>query len=383
MIRHAHRSFVRIAAVVPACWPPAAARILRNRRRPLQHPRRAGRRRPAVRVFVTNETSGDLTVIDAATQAVVATAPLGKRPRGIQVSARRQVALRRAQRLAAGAGPAPIESKLPPPDRSADGIGEIDADTYKVKRVIHAGNDPEQLAISADGTRLYVANEDTAQVSVVDAASGTIIATVKIGEEPEGVTIRPDGKVVYVTCEGDGAVYAIDTATNKVVQPHPGRPAAPLDRVPPDGSRAYVSLENDGAIAVVDAQQHKFLQRIQLEGKGNTPKPRPMGIAVHPDGSTVYVTAGSFGHLFLVDPAKNTPITSFEVGQRPWGIALSPDGKIAYTANGPSNDVSVIDLATSAGAEEDCGAGQRPWGIAVSRGDVALVEIWSRCSSAL
>ena len=187
---------------------------------------------PAVRVYVTNETSGDLTVIDAATQAVIATAPLGKRPRGIQVEPGRQVAVRRAQRLAARAGPGVDESTLPPPDRSADGIGEVDADTYKVKRVIHAGNDPEQLAISADGTRLYVANEDAAQVSVVDVASGTIVATVKIGEEPEGVTIRPDGKVVYVTSEGDGAVFAIDTADQQGGEAHPGRPAAALDRVP-------------------------------------------------------------------------------------------------------------------------------------------------------
>jgi YVTN family beta-propeller protein len=100
----------------------------------------------------------------------------------------------------------------------------VDADTYKVKRVIHAGNDPEQLAISADGTRLYVANEDAAQVSVVDVATGTIATTVKIGEEPEGVTIRPDGKVVYVTSEGDGAVFAIDTQTNKVVRRIPVGP---------------------------------------------------------------------------------------------------------------------------------------------------------------
>src|SRR4029077_15352015 len=107
-----------------------------------------------------------------------------------------------------------------------------------------------------------------------------------------------------------------------------------------------------------------FLRRIQLEGTGNTPKPRPMGIAVHPDGSTVYVTAGSFGHLFLVDPAKNTPVGSFEVGQRPWGIALSRDGKTAYTANGPSNDVSVIDLATRTVVKK-IAAGQRPWGVAV------------------
>src|ERR1700724_1902836 len=41
---------------------------------------------PAVRVYVTNEMSGDLTVINGDTQAVIATAPLGKRPRGIQVS---------------------------------------------------------------------------------------------------------------------------------------------------------------------------------------------------------------------------------------------------------------------------------------------------------
>ena len=77
---------------------------------------------PPVRVFVTNETSGDLTVIDAATQAAIATAPLGKRPRGIQPSPDGKslyVAL-------SGSPPAPPgtdESKLPPPDRSADGRG--------------------------------------------------------------------------------------------------------------------------------------------------------------------------------------------------------------------------------------------------------------------
>jgi YVTN family beta-propeller protein len=125
-----------------------------------------------------------------------------------------------------------------------------------------------------------------------------------------------------------------------------------------------VSLENDGAIAVIDSQQHKFLRRIQLEGKGNTPKPRPMGIAVDPGGSTVYVTTGSFSHLFMLDPVKNAATGSFEVGQRPWGVALLPDGKIAYTANGPSNDVSVIDLATKAVLKK-IPAGQRPWGVAV------------------
>ncbi|OLC41396.1 MAG: hypothetical protein AUH43_24550, partial [Acidobacteria bacterium 13_1_40CM_65_14] len=220
---------------------------------------------PKVRVYVTNEASGDLTVIDASTQAVIATAPLGKRPRGIKASPDGKT-LYVALSGSPSAPPGTDESKLPPPDRTADGIGEVDADTYKVRRVIHAGNDPEQLDISADGKRMYVANEDAAQVSIVDLESGTVVATVKMGDEPEGVTIRPDGKVVYVTSEDEGAVYAIDTDTNKVLKKIPVGHRPRSIGFLPDGSRAYVSLENDGAIAVVDGKQHKFLRLITLEG---------------------------------------------------------------------------------------------------------------------
>src|SRR4051812_9045571 len=318
---------------------------------------------PKVRVYVTNEWSGDLTVVNADTQTAIGTYKLGKRPRGIRASPDGKslyVAL-------SGSPPAPPgvdEKTLPPPDRTADGIGEIDADTYQVKRVIHAGNDPEQLDISADGKLLYVANEDAAQASIVDLATGTVVTTVKTGDEPEGVRLRPDGKVVYVTSEEDGAIFAIDTATNKVVKRIPAGHRPRSIGFLPDGSRAYVSLENDGAIAVIDGQQHTFLRLIKLEGQGNTPKSRPMGITVNRDGSVVYVTSGSFGSLFLVDPKHNAQLAAIPVGQRPWGVALLPDGKTAVTANGPSNDVSVVDLKNQQ-VTKKIPVGSRPWGIAV------------------
>jgi YVTN family beta-propeller protein len=78
----------------------------------------------------------------------------------------------------------------------------------------------------------------------------------------------------------------------------------------------------------------------------------------------VYVTAGSFGHLFLIDPATSAQLASFEVGQRPWGVALTRDGKTAYTANGPSNDVSVVDLAGRTVVKK-IPAGSRPWGVTI------------------
>ena len=109
---------------------------------------------PRLGVYVTNETSGDLSVIDAATGTVVGVVPLGKRPRGIAASpdgTTLYVAL-------SGSPPAPPgvdESTLPPPDRSADGIGVVDVRQMKLLRVLPSGTDPEVAASSfATNTRV-------------------------------------------------------------------------------------------------------------------------------------------------------------------------------------------------------------------------------------
>ena len=73
-------------------------------------------------IYATNERSGDLSVIDSATFQVVSTVPLGKRPRGIHPSPDGRF-LYIALSGSPIAGPGQDESKLPPPDRTADGIG--------------------------------------------------------------------------------------------------------------------------------------------------------------------------------------------------------------------------------------------------------------------
>src|SRR5687768_8812078 len=135
-------------------------------------------------VYVTNETSGDLTIIDPTSTSAVATIPLGKRPRGIAGSPDRTL-LYVALSGSPVAGPGVDESKLPPPDRSADGIGVVNIAERRLVKVLTSGPDPEQVAVRQDGTRLYVANEDAARMSVVDAATGEITQTFAIGEEPE------------------------------------------------------------------------------------------------------------------------------------------------------------------------------------------------------
>src|SRR5271155_2573174 len=160
-----------MVALCPSCSGPAAVE---------KAEKKAPEDSTAFRIFVTNEVSGDMTVIDSATYNVIATVPLGKRPRGIHPSPDRKT-IYVALSGSPIAGPDVDESTLPPPDKSADGIGVFDVAQRKVLRIIPGGSDPENFDVSQDGTQLYISNEDDEAVSIVDIASGKVAKSIKVG----------------------------------------------------------------------------------------------------------------------------------------------------------------------------------------------------------
>ena len=313
---------------------------------------------PGYRVYVTNENSGDVSVIHPGTLEVAATIPVGKRPRGIHASADGAtvyVAL-------SGSPPAPPgvdESTLPPPDKSADGVGLIDVASGKVGRMIKCGSDPEQFDLSKDGKLIFVSNEDDAKVSIVDIAEGKTLASLPVGEEPEGVTTSPDGKFVYVTSEDTGTVTVIDVTARKPIKTiKVGRRPRSVAFLP-DGTRAYVTNENDGVVTLIDSVKHQVIKPIRL---GEAGKIKPMHVIMSADGATAYVSTGRGKMVFAINTATNEISSSIEAGARPWGIALSPDGKLLFAADGPAGMVAVVDLAAKAVVKK-IKAGDGPWGV--------------------
>ena len=321
---------------------------------------------PPLRVFVSNETAGTVVVVDPATGQVEERIPVGKRPRGIRFS-RDGSQLFVALSGSPIAGPGVDESALPEGDRAADGIGVVDVASRKLIRTYPSGQDPESFDLSPDGQTMYVSNEETAEMSILDLRAGTIAGRVGIGEEPEGVTTRPDGKVVYVTCEADNTVAAIDTASRAVL----GRVkvgARPRSiAFTADGAIAFVTGETDASVTVVDAQKHAALSTITIPETPGTPMPpRPMGAVLSPDGRQVYVSLGRAKSVAILEVAGRKLARVIEdVGTRPWGIGVSPDGRKVYTANGPGGDVSIVDIATGA-VERRIAIDGSPWGIAVT-----------------
>src|ERR1700729_703269 len=243
-----------IAAFESSCSRPAAAP---------KAEKKTAEESSAFRIYVTNEVSGDMTVIDSATYQVIATVPLGKRPRGIHASPDRKT-IYVALSGSPIAGPGVDESTLPPPDKSADGIGVFDVAQNKVVRIIKGGSDPENFDISKDGTQIYVSNEDEAAVSIVDIASGKVAKSLKLGAQPEGVKVTPDGKNVWVTSEETGTIAVLDPVAGKIIATfkvgHRPRSVAFM----PDGLHAYVNAENDGTVVLVDVKKNRMIKAIPL-----------------------------------------------------------------------------------------------------------------------
>jgi YVTN family beta-propeller protein len=308
-------------------------------------------------VYVSNEDSNDVTVIDGATNAVMATIPVGKRPRGIRVSAD-------GRTLYAATSGSP---KCPPTmseeaceaqiaDKRLDGITVVDTAARTVTRVLPSGSDPEQFDVVSG--RIFVSNEDANTASVVELATGEIFS-VPVGREPEGVRASPDGRFVLVTAETDHNVTILD-GTSGVALGTVEVGLRPRDiAFSPDGTLAYVSAELSRSVAIVDLRTRTRVGAVELpEGA------LPMGVAVSPRGERLYVANGRARTVSAIDLATRAVVASVEVGQRPWGVALSPDGSRLYTANGPSNDVAVVDTATLQVVAR-VAVGRSPWGVAI------------------
>jgi YVTN family beta-propeller protein len=88
---------------------------------------------------------------------------------------------------------------------------------------VPVGIEPNGVAVSPDGSRIYVANTVSGTVSVLAAdrtnlAYGTGITTIPVGTEPYGIALTPSGRKLYVANARSNSVSVIDTATNQVIK---------------------------------------------------------------------------------------------------------------------------------------------------------------------
>lgn len=219
---------------------------------------------------------------------------------------------------------------------------------------IPVGKFPAGVAVSPDGQRVYVANNQSDTVSVVDSVTYRVVATIPVGVNPTGLAVSPDGQRVFVANTGrapggsdarPGTVTVIAAATQQVLATVPVRGQPRSLAVSPDGRRVYVSHINRGSERV-DVIVDSVLGYVRQVTTPPIPGGDSLDLAVSPDGTRLYLIPAEWAIVVSVDPKQPRVTGAVAPREAPLALAVSPDGKRLYVSHWGNQSLAAIDTAS-------------------------------------
>jgi YVTN family beta-propeller protein len=235
--------------------------------------------------------------------------------------------------------------------RNASGqVAVVDLASNVIVANISVGASPLGVAVDAAGARAYVTNSGNNTVSVISTASNAVVGTINASPGPLGVAVNPAGTRFAVALAGDAnpgsSVAVFDAATFvRVGTANVGSGPTGV-AFNPAGTRLYVTNTNGHTISVVDASTLVVLATIPVLQGPLHPVVNAAGTRLYV--SHIGTENVDVNRVTVIDLASNSVAATIAVGTNPVGIALNAAGTRLVVANPDSNNVSVIDTASNA-----------------------------------
>lgn len=237
--------------------------------------------------------------------------------------------------------------------------------------MIQVGDLPAALALKPDGSQLWVVNQNSDSVTIIDPVADVVLATISLGQKesfgsqettkqsvsPAAIDFSLDGRFAYVVGSNSNRLMVIDTAiaVTDLANTIPAslevgeKPVALA--VHPTGSVVYVVNRGGGNLSVVDVSVPEIPMLLSQMPVGKTPE----GIALLPNETKLYVTNSESNTVSVLKVESGSPYltmwTTIPVGKKPSGVAVTRPGSFVngdyvYVANRDDGTVSVIDAVT-------------------------------------
>ena len=259
---------------------------------------------------------------------------------------------------------------------------------------------PVDLVASPNGDTLYVLEADAKKIDVVEVGGGKVTRSLPCPDQPNGLARSPDGAKLYVACGAvKGVVAVIEAATGKVQTTIPVGHSPCGPSVTPDGNKLIVCNRFHHDVSIIDVAAGKEVAKVKVVRE-------PWASAVTPDGKIALVSnllpidrSDSYdvaSHVTLIDLASNqaTNVRLPNGSSSVHRVCVSPDGKYAYVVHILSryqmpttqlergwmntNAMTVIDVAAKKPVNSvlldnvDLGAAN-PWGVTVTADGKTIV----------
>lgn len=316
-------------------------------------------------LYVANEAAGTVSVINTETDTVVGAAiTVGSRPQAVVISPDGKIAY--------------------VTDQGSGTVSVIDTETDAVTTTITVGQKAESIpdgeALSPDGTTLYVtygyrpgSEIGPGEVAVIDTATHQVTNRIEVGDEPAGIAVTPDGTKAYVADFGSGQITEITGLNGGAPQAQPpidigGTPSGVA--VTPDGETVYVTNGSADEVSVLDAATGAVTATLTDSSLSG-----PQGVATSPSGVGAYVANFEAGRLTAL-ASSGLVLGTVGVAAEPFGVAYAPDGRTVYvSSSGSPGSVTAIGAEDRTVIGGPIAVDDNPLGLAVTPDQAPVAEL--------
>jgi YVTN family beta-propeller protein len=225
------------------------------------------------------------------------------------------------------------------PNNTSDTVSIVDPRTYRVIRTVRVGLGPQHITPSWDLRHLYVGNTYSSTLTEIDPRSGRVVRTIPV-PDPYNLYFTPDGSVAVDVAERLRTLYLFDPETWKRI----GAiriPFAGIDHLDfsADGRFLLISAEYSGMVAKVSLATRRVVGSLRVGGS-------PVDVKLSPDGSVFYVANQERGGVSVVDPVAMKEVGFIRTGAGAHGFCMARDAEHLYVSNRLAGTISVLDPAS-------------------------------------
>ena|GEM_PF-1176489 len=270
-------------------------------------------------VYVTNQGSNSVSVIDGKTNSVVSTIPIGSIPYDLAVN--------------------PITNKIYAANWLSNTVSVIDGNT---NAVLHTINVPAALGVAVNPitNKIYVTSEaistnvNRGMVSEINGTTDMVESTIMVGENTHEVALNTNTNMIYVANSYSNTISVIDGRTNTIVSSIPFTNPFGM-AINNNTNIIYLDNPNTKVVSLIDSLNNNLIDTIPVEFQTS-------GLAVDPHTDVAYVVHPFDNAISVISGKTNQVVDTIPVGSYSLGIAINQVTNTVYVANANSNTVSVL-----------------------------------------
>jgi DNA-binding beta-propeller fold protein YncE len=235
-----------------------------------------------------------------------------------------------------------IFGKNTDPDRR---IAVIDLPSRSLERMIDLGAAvaPHGLMMDRTGT-LWATAELGQAVLAVDPASGRV-ETVPLGAGPHWIAVSHTTGKLFASFKATGFVGVVDMAARRLVDRIAVPNLAEGVAVSPDGATLYVCAHRAPEFYAVDAASHALRATVPLEGADGAAN-QLRRVRISPDGAHLLVASHVDSHVAIYEAGSLRQTASVATPKAPMGFGFAADGRHAYLCCHDAAVVVILALPT-------------------------------------